>query len=126
MKAQEVELVLFEQSLAVMGGMDRPFYDRVCDIAEKTGGVVLFDLRVDGDARVCRMGAIGYGASGTVTILLARDGQLTSAPISQDNHFLVDELTAWALLPMAEQARIAYRGTAVIFLAKLRASGAVP
>jgi hypothetical protein len=27
---------------------------------------------------------------------------------------------------MAEQARIAYRGTAVIFLAKLSASGAVP
>src|SRR5205823_5153625 len=66
MKAEYVELVLFEQSLA---RMNRTFSDRVGDVAEKTGGSVLFDIRIDGDARIQRMAAIGYSANGTVAIM---------------------------------------------------------
>jgi hypothetical protein len=120
MKAEYVELVLLEQSLADTGGMNRPFSDRVSDVAEKTDGVVLFDIRVDGDARVSRMAAVGYGVSGTVAITMDKYGQLSSAPINGENDALVAELTAWSLLPMAEQVSVDYRGAAAMLLAGLR------
>ena len=120
MKPQEVELVLLEQSLA---NINRPFSERVDDVAEKTGGFVLFDIRVDGDARVSRIAAVGYGASGTVAILMDKYGQLSSTPTSEDCDSLVAELTAWSSLPMAEQVHIANRGAVAILLAKLRRTG---
>lgn len=125
MMAEYVELALLEQSLANTGGIQRPFSDRVDDVAEKTGGSVLFDIRVDGDTRIRRMAAIGYGATGTVAIMMDKEGQLSSAPINPDNDFLVAKLTAWNSLPMAEQVSASYRGTASILLAKLRKSGRV-
>ncbi|AZO41535.1 hypothetical protein EJ076_10710 [Mesorhizobium sp. M7D.F.Ca.US.005.01.1.1] len=126
MKAQYVELVLLEQSLARAGDMNRPFSDRVSDVAEKTDGLVLFNIRVDGDARLCRMAAVGYGASDAVAIMMDKYGQLSSAPISEDTDFLIAELTTWASLPMAEQACVNYGGTAAILLARLRRSGRIP
>lgn len=69
MKPQEVELVLLEQSLANGSGMNRPFSDRVSDVAEKTDGLVLFDVRVDDDALFQRIAAIGFDEDGTVAIL---------------------------------------------------------
>lgn len=124
MKAEYVELVLLEQSLANTGGMNRAFSDRVDDIAEKTDGSVLFDVRVDGDSRIQRMAAIGYGANDTVVaIMMDKNGQLRSAPVDADNDFLVAELTVWSSLPMAEQASANYHGAAESLLAKLRKSG---
>jgi hypothetical protein len=123
MKAEYVELVLLEQALANTGGMNRPFSDRVSDVAEKTGGSVLFDIRVDGDIRIQRMAAIGFGANGTVAIVMDKNGQLASAPIDRENDPTVAELTAWASLPMAEQVRVSYRDAASILLAELRKSG---
>lgn len=124
MKAEYVELVLLEQSLTNKDGMNRPFADRVDDVAKKTGGSVLFDVRVDGDTRVRRMAAIGYGANETVVaIMMDKVGQLRSAPVDPDNDFLVAELAAWSSLPMGEQASANYRGAAASLLAKLRESG---
>ncbi|KRB34243.1 hypothetical protein ASD99_01005 [Mesorhizobium sp. Root695] len=122
MKAEYVELVLLEQSLANTDGMNRPFSDRVVDVAEETGGSVLFDVRVDGDTRINRMAAIGYGANGTVIIVMGKKGQLDSAPIDGDTNHLVAELTAWCSLPMAEQVCVNFSSTVVILLAELRKS----
>ena len=85
MQAEYVELVLLEQSLANTDGMYRPFSDRLGDVAEKTGGSVLFDIRVESDIRIQRMAAIGFGVDGTVAIMIDKNGQLISAPISGDN-----------------------------------------
>ncbi|MER8570281.1 hypothetical protein NKH85_33080 [Mesorhizobium sp. M0924] len=122
MKAEYVELVLLEQSLANAGGMTRPFFDRVSDVAEKTDGSILFDVRVDGDMRIQRLAAIGYGANGTVAIIMDKQGQLSSAPIDGDEDKIV-ELTVWCSLPMAEQARVSYTGAIALLLAKLRQAG---
>ena len=116
MKAEYVELVLFEQSLA---SMNLPFSDRVADVSEKTDGSVLFDIRIEGDTRIQRMAAIGYGANGTVAILMDRKGQLSSAPVNGDDDLLVAELTAWCSLPMAEQVCVSYGSAAARLLANL-------
>lgn len=123
MKAEYAELVLLEQSLACAEGMSRPFSDRVGDVAEKTGGSILFDIRVDGDIQIQRMAAIEYGADGTVAIVMDKNGKLSSEPVDEDNNHLVVELTAWNSLPMAEQVVVSYSGAAASLLAKLRKSG---
>ncbi|QKC85365.1 hypothetical protein [Mesorhizobium sp. NZP2077] len=123
MKAEYAELVLLEQSLACAEGMGRPFSDRVGDVAEKTGGSILFDIRVDGDIQIQRFAAIGWGGGGTVVILMGKDGQLGIASIDEDNNHLVAELTAWNSLPMPEQVGVSYSGAAASLLAKLRKSG---
>ncbi|MER9298587.1 hypothetical protein NKI38_19115 [Mesorhizobium sp. M0621] len=120
MMAEYVELALLEQSLANTGGIQRPFFDRVGDVAEKTAGSVLFDIRVDDDSYIQRMAAIGYGANGTVAIMMDKNGQLSSAPVNEDNDLLVAELAAWYASPLGEQVSVDYRGTAVILIAKLR------
>ncbi|MFC3321553.1 hypothetical protein [Mesorhizobium cantuariense] len=123
MQAEYVELVLLEQSLANTDGMYRPFSDRLGDVAEKTGGSVLFDVRVENDIRIQRMAAIGFGVDGTVAIMMDKNEQLISAPINGDNAALVAELTAWTSLPMAEQVCVSYGRVAAKLLAELRKSG---
>lgn len=116
MVAEHVELALFEQSLGNIEGLNRPFGDRVADAAEKTAGSVLFDVRVDGDACVQRMAAIGL-------IVMGKNGQLRCASINEDTALLVAELAAWNASPLSQQARVDHSATASILLAKLRISG---
>ncbi|RRH92182.1 hypothetical protein EH240_31265 [Mesorhizobium tamadayense] len=123
MVAEHVELALFEQSLGNIEGLNRPFCDRVADAAEKTAGSLLFDVRVDGDAGVQRMAAIGWGATGTAIIVMGKNGQLRCASINGDTAPLVAELAAWNASPLSEQARVDYCGTASILLERLRRSG---
>ncbi|MER8921690.1 hypothetical protein [Mesorhizobium sp. M0802] len=118
-------MVLLEQSIASAGGMNHPFSDRVSDVAEKTAGSVLFDVRIEGDTGIQRMAAIGYGADGTVVIVMDKDGQLTSAPID-GNEGSIAELAAWSSLPMAEQVNVSYREAAEGLLVGLRRSGRIP
>ncbi|WP_292860874.1 hypothetical protein [Mesorhizobium sp.] len=123
MVAEHVELALFEQSLGNIEGLNRPFGDRVADAAEKTGGSVLFDVRVDGDSCVQRMAAIGYGVTGTAIIVMGKNGQLGCASVSGDTALLVAALAAWNASPLSEQARVDHSATASILLARLRSSG---
>ncbi|RWE03144.1 MAG: hypothetical protein EOS40_04665 [Mesorhizobium sp.] len=116
MMAEYVELVLLEQSFA---SINWPFFDRVGDVAEKTDGSVLFDIRIEGDTTIQRMAVIGYGANGTVAIMMDKSGRFISAPVNGDDDVLVAELTGWYSLPMAEQIRVSYHGVAAQLLAKL-------
>ncbi|WP_027038485.1 hypothetical protein [Mesorhizobium ciceri] len=123
MVAEHVELALFEQSLGNIEGLNRPFYDRVADAAEKTAGSLLFDVRVDGDPCVQRMAAIGYGVTGTAIIVMEKNGHLRAESINGDTALLVAELAAWNASPLSEQATVDHCGTASKLLAKLRSSG---
>ncbi|WP_244494058.1 MULTISPECIES: hypothetical protein [Mesorhizobium] len=125
MGAQYVDLVLLEQSLADTGGLNRPFSDRVGDIAQKTAGSVLFDVRVDGDPGIQRIAAIGYGAEGVVAVVMDRDGGLASAPVDGGSYALIAELSAWCALPMAEQISASYLEAATKLLAELAKAGRI-
>ncbi|TPK93068.1 hypothetical protein FJ567_26935 [Mesorhizobium sp. B2-4-16] len=123
MAAGHVEIVLFEQSLGDGGRMHRPFGDRVADAADKTGGQVLFDVRIDGDARIQRIAAIGYGDADAAIVVMDKSGELKCASVNGDATLLVANLAAWEASPLSEHAHAEYRGTAMILLAKLRSSG---
>ncbi len=122
MGAQYIDLVLLEQSLDDTGGMNRPFSDRVGDIAQKTAGCVLFDVRVDG-THIQRIAAIGYGGDGVVAIVMDRDGGLASAPLDGGSDPLIAELSAWCSLPMAEQTGVSNAEAASKLLAEIAKSG---
>ncbi|AEH87392.1 hypothetical protein FJ978_10680 [Mesorhizobium sp. B1-1-7] len=123
MVAGHVEMVLFEQSMANADGIQQPFSDRVIDAAEKTAGAVLFDVRVDGDANIYRMAAIGYGDADTAIVVLEKSGQLRCASVNGAASPFVAALAAWEASPLSEHVRADYHGTALILLAKLRAAG---
>lgn len=123
MVAGHVEIVLFEQSIANPDGIQRPFSDRVADAALKTAGSLLFDVRIDGDAKVQRMAAIGYGDEHAAVVVLEKGGQLKCASVNGDATVLVADLAAWEASPLREHVHAEYRGTALILLAKLRSSG---
>ncbi|TPK72334.1 hypothetical protein FJ950_27990 [Mesorhizobium sp. B2-3-14] len=123
MVAGHVEMVLFEQSIADSDGLQRPFSDRVADAADKTAGSVLFDVRIDGDANIQRMAAIGYGEADAAIVVLEKGGRLRCALVNGDASHFVAELAAWESSPLREHVRAEYRGTAMILLAKLRSSG---
>jgi hypothetical protein len=122
MVAGHVEMVLFEQSMASTEGIQRPFSDRVLDAAEKTGGSVLFDVRIDGDAIIQRMAAIGYGEVDAAIVMLEKGGRLRCASVNGDASNLVAVLAAWEASSSCERAQTDYRGTATILLAKVRHS----
>lgn len=125
MGAQYVDLVLLEQSLADTGGLNRPFSDRVTDIAQKTAGSVLFDVRVYDNPGIQRIAAIGYGVDGIVAIVMARDGGLASVPVAEGSCVLIAELTAWYALPMAEQINTSYLEAGTKLLAEIAKAGRV-
>lgn len=95
MVAGHVEMVLFEQSLANADGFQRPFSDRIADAAAKTSGSVLFDVRIDGDASVQRMAAIGYNDAETAIVVLEKTGYLRCTAVDGDASTLVTDLAAW-------------------------------
>lgn len=109
--------------MASTEGIQRPFSDRVLDAAEKTAGSVLFDVRIDGDATIQRMAAIGYGEADAAIVVLEKGGQLRCASVNGEASPFVMDLAAWQSSPSSERARADYRGTATILLAKLRHSG---
>ncbi len=123
MVAGHVAMVLFEQSIASADGIQRPFGDRVLDAAEKTGGSVLFDVRVDSDASIQRMAAIGYGDADAAIVVLEKSGQLECVCVNGDASILVADLAVWESSPLCDHAHADYRGTAMILLAQLRDSG---
>lgn len=125
MGAQYVDLVLLEQSLADTGGLNRPFSERVADIAQKTAGSVLFDVRVYDNPGIQRIAAIGYGADGVVAIVMARDGGLASVPVDGGSYGLIAEISAWFALPMAEQTSTSYLEAATKLLAEIAKSGRI-
>ena len=90
-------------------------------IAVRSGGSLLFDIRVDGDRHIQRMAAIDYRALGTVLILLSSEhNQIRCSAVAENIAFLVDELAAVARKPLAEQADFDFRGKASAILSFLR------
>jgi hypothetical protein len=121
MVAEQVELALLEDTFVPADGLQPPFSSRMSSIAQRTGGTLLFDVRVFDDADVERLAAIGYDGIGTAVVTLTRAGDVECATVidpSMCEH--IDVLTAWARLPLPEQAAADHMRTATLLMAALR------
>ena len=121
MVAEQVELALLEDTFVPADGLRPPVSSRMSSIAQRTGGTLLFDVRVFDDADVERLAAIGYDGIGTAIVTLAKSGAVecvTSIGSSMSEH--VGVLTAWARLPLPEQAATDHTHTATLLMAAMR------
>jgi hypothetical protein len=124
MVAEHVELALLEDSFLPVTGLQPPFSDRMASIAERTGGALLFDVRIFGDTDVERIAAIAYGTIGTAIAVLMKGGAIKClATGNRDVSDYLDALTAWSCMPMSEQIATDYTAIAGRLLAKLREAG---
>lgn len=124
MVAEHVELALLEDSFLPIAGLQPPFSDRMTNIAERTGGLLLFDIRIFNDVEVERMAAIVYGTIGTAIAVLMKRGGIKCVTVNDRRvSGYVEALAAWSRMPMSEQAAADYAGTATRMLAILREAG---
>jgi hypothetical protein len=121
MVAEHIELALLEDSFLPLAGLQPPFSDRMASIAERTGGALLFDVRIFGDADVERIAAIGYGTIGTAIAILTKCSAIQCVTVNdRDMSETIDALVAWSQMPMPEQIVADYAETAARLLTALR------
>ena len=120
MVAERVELALLEDTFVPASGLQPPFSNRISSIAERTGGTLLFDVRVFNDAEVERIAAIGYAEIGTTIVILAKSGDMRcTAVIDSMMSDHIRALTAWAELPLPKQAATDHMHIVTLLLAAL-------
>ncbi len=124
MVAEYVELALLEDTFVPVVGLQPPFSDRISSVAARTGGTLLFDVRVFGDVSIERIAAIAYGDPGSVIATAMKCGEIKCTAV---NDAAVSEcicaLTAWAEMPMSQRATTDYMAPAMLLLATLRDVG---
>lgn len=124
MVAEHIELALLEDSFLPVAGLQLPFCDRMASIAERTGGMILFDVRIFGDRDVERMAAVAYGTIGTAVAMLTKGGAIGCAAVNDRTvSQCIDALAAWNRMPMADQIMADYSDVAARLLATLRGAG---
>jgi hypothetical protein len=124
MVAEYIELALLEDSFLSVAGLQPPFSDRMASIAERTGGAILFDVRVFADNDIERIAAIAYGPIGTAVAILTKGETIKCVAINDRTvSECMDELAAWSCMAMPEQIITDYAGAAAHLLARLRESG---
>lgn len=124
MVAEHIELALLEDSFLPLAGLQPPFSDRMANIAERTGGTLLFDVRIFGDTEVERIAAVGYGTIGTAVAVLTKSGAIECVTVNDRSMSeTIDALAAWSRMPIPEQIVADYTATAARLLAALRRAG---
>ncbi|MGO4833338.1 hypothetical protein AB4144_13785, partial [Rhizobiaceae sp. 2RAB30] len=100
------------------------FSDKVVRVAMRTAARNLFDIRLDGDPQFQRMAAIRYPLEATGLMALAKTGlELRLCAVGQELDPFLQPLSAWAALPLREQANKDVRGHAALLLGALRNAG---
>lgn len=116
--------IMFEMVVGTIRHMPGPFSDKVNLVAERTQGVVLFELRVDGDRHLQRIAALAYPTGGLGLMALDKLGQAVICHFA--GHAFDDftqPLVRWSLLTMAEQASGDCLGATLLLVEALRCEG---
>ncbi|CDX20582.1 conserved hypothetical protein [Mesorhizobium sp. ORS 3324] len=124
MIAEHVELALLEDTFVPIVGLQPPFSDRISSVAARTGGVLLFDVRVFDDASIERIAAIAYGEIGSVVAAAMKCGKIKCTTINDTvASECISALAAWAEMPISQRATTDYTGSAALLLLRLRNAG---
>lgn len=119
-----LEAALFETAVRNVEALPLGFSDKVARVAMRTAARILFDIRLDGDPQFQRMAAIRYPLEATGLMALAKTGlELRLCAVGQELDHFLQPLSAWAALPLREQANKDIRGHAALLLGALRNTG---
>nr|WP_245446283.1 hypothetical protein [Mesorhizobium kowhaii] len=123
----ELDLMIFQMAVESVRSLSLSFAEKVAEIATRSRGSLLFDVRVDGDAEVQRVAAIRYQGEQTGVLALDRPGLVTHHCMVNGtfSHFIAP-LENWHSMPLSMQAKIDATGHASLFLGALRKAGHMP
>ena len=94
--------------------------------AERTGGRILFDVRIDSAADVQRSAALDFAEGDIVFLVLAADGTNVSAITPQEDlSDFVTPLSQWVELPVHDRATTPFPGAVSLLLGALRRCGSM-
>ncbi|CAH2396972.1 hypothetical protein [Mesorhizobium ventifaucium] len=124
MALDELDLAIFQMAVESVRSLSLSFNQKAAEIATRSHGVLVFDVRVDGDSEVQRIAAIRYGADQTGVVALDRQGLVTrSCMVNGTFSHFISPLENWASMPLSMQAKIDVTVHAGLFLGALRNAG---
>ncbi|UVK48219.1 hypothetical protein BPNPMPFG_007550 (plasmid) [Mesorhizobium sp. AR07] len=127
MAADELDALVFGMAVDSVRALPVPFTEKVAEVANRSQGVVLFNLRIDGDMELQRVAAIRYPSNQTGVLVLDKQGLWTShCMVNGTFSSFIAPLEDWNTLPLATQARTSIAGPASLFIGALRNAGYLP
>ncbi|MEV8645026.1 hypothetical protein AB0V79_28070 [Mesorhizobium ciceri] len=124
MASDELDWAIFQMAVESVRSLSLSFNERAVEIAARSQGTLVFDVRVYGDAQVQRVAAIRYRAERTGVVALDRQGLVTHyCMVNSTFADLMAPLENWTSLPLAMQAKIDVTVHAGLFLGALRNAG---
>nr|WP_244426061.1 hypothetical protein [Mesorhizobium amorphae] len=124
MAVNELDLMIFQMAVESVRSLPLSFTEKAAAIAARSRGILLFDVRVDGDAEVQRVAAIRYPGDQAGVLALDRQGHVTRHCIVNGafSRFIAP-LENWTSMPLPMQAKIDVDDHASLFLGALRKAG---
>ncbi|BCH18908.1 hypothetical protein [Mesorhizobium sp. L-2-11] len=124
MAVNELDLFVFQMAVESVRSLCLSFNDKAAEIAARSRGNLLFDVRIDDDAEVQRLAAIRYRGGQIGVLALDRQG-LISRYCVVDGTFsrFIAPLENWTSMPVSMQAKIDVTHHAGLFLGALRNAG---
>ncbi|MET3597750.1 hypothetical protein ABID26_007176 [Mesorhizobium shonense] len=127
MAADELDSLVFQMAVESVGALSIGFTEKAAAIAARSRGILLFDVRVDGDAAVQRIAAIRYPSDRTGVLALdIRGVGIRHCIVGGIFSGLTAPLEHWTGMPLSMQAKINVDDHAALFLGALREAGHMP
>ncbi|BCM17766.1 hypothetical protein [Mesorhizobium sp. J8] len=124
MAAHELDSLVFQMAVESARSLSLSFTEKAAAIAARSRGILLFDVRVDGDAAVQRIAAIRYPSDRTGVLALDRQGSvIRHCIVGGIFSGFIAPLENWTSMPLSMQAKINVDGHATLFLDALRKAG---
>ncbi|MER9216819.1 hypothetical protein NKI54_33380 [Mesorhizobium sp. M0663] len=127
MAADELDALVFGMAVDSVRALPLGFTEKVAEIANRSDGVLLFDLRIDGDLEMQRIAAVRYPSSQTGILALDKQGlAISHCMVNGTFSSFIAPLEDWNALPLPMQARTSIAGPASLFIGALRNAGCIP
>ncbi|MER9274546.1 hypothetical protein [Mesorhizobium sp. M0643] len=110
MAADELDAIIFGMAVESVRALPLGFAEKVAEIANRSHGVLLFDLRIDGDLEMQRIAAVRYPSNQTGILALDKQGSAISHCMVNGNFSSsIAPLEDWNTLPLPNAGQDEYR-----------------
>jgi len=124
MVADDLDTMVFQMAVESVRTLPISFTEKASEIAVRSRGTLLFDVRVDGDVEIQRIAAFRYPSLQTGVLALNKQGLVTRhCMINGTFSSFIAPLENWTSMPLSMQARIDVTGHASLLLGALRNAG---
>ncbi|ESZ56823.1 hypothetical protein NKH64_28230 [Mesorhizobium sp. M0999] len=124
MAVDELNLMVLQMAVESVRSLSLSFAEKAAEIATRSRGSLLFNVRIDGDAQVQRVAAIRYHGGQFGVLALDGHGLVTHYCIVNGmfSHYIA-ALESWHRMPLSMQAKMDANGNARLFVEALRDAG---